>query len=371
MKPTTRRYPYLTTYLHALDVEADRSTLAALAVAFPHLTQILPAHYAGRVPALAHSLQAGGQPIGIIGYRSTPPTPWHVAFQRTPDTAHHHLKELSRAILDAPPTRTRFVNPLPPVGAPPPGAVPTTPDILPAPPGARGRVAVSIAGNAGPVFLYPDEPDSASALGRYVESGALPIGLITHPDVPCHLSTGNEDLPPCHACFSSGLFSAYAAVSWAQEYLRCAVGLLQNLCALAGGDPRLIVPLGGPGPSRRAADYLPELERAAEHVLGAGIVVALEVAADFVPASAPDPLARLQTLLAWGGIPLGLLASARTPQGLEARSRPFAELAENLWVREYLAALADRLQQHLHTLGPHGAAALAGSAQLTLPARVA
>jgi hypothetical protein len=249
--------------------------------------------------------------------------------------------------------------------------MPTTPDILPAPPGARGRVAVSIAGNAGPVFLYPDELDSASALGRYVESGALPIGLISHPDVPCHLSTSHGDPPPCHACFSSGLFSAYAAVPWAQTYLRCAVGLLQNLCALAGGDPRLIVPLDVPTPCRPAADYLDELDRAARHLLGAGIVVALEVAADFVPASAPDPLARLQTLLAWGGTPLGLLASARTPQGLETRSRPFAELAEHLWVRAYLAALADRLQQHLQTLGPHGAAALAGSAQLPLPVRVA
>jgi len=192
----------------------------------------------------------------------------------------------------------------------------------------------------------------------------VPIGLITHPEVPCHLSTGNGDPPQCHACFSSGLLSAYAAVPWAQAYLQCAVGLLQTLCTLAGGDPRLIVPLGGPGPSRPAADYLPELERAARHVLRAGIVVALEVAADFVPASALDPLAQLETLLAWGGTPLGLLASARTPEGPEARSRPFAE---HLWFREYLAALADRLQQNLQMLGPHGAAALAGSARPPSP----
>lgn len=340
-------------YIRALDLAAKRSTVAAIAVGFRRITQLVFAHNPARTVTLGRLIYAGGVPFGIVGYHNSDShaQQYHQPF---PDWAGNeaaqvHLGLLSSWLLQG--LSICYAS----MPVPPPDRAPWTRSPAALIPelerhaATLARAAITVALDTGPSLVFPHEADWPTTLSHLVDSGGTPIGVVG-------FRSGNGNGENGQHRFQSCPFPEYADTPWALDYLQGMADVLDDLWRAGGADLRLVAPAQRPACSWTLEDLVLALESHAHHLIGAAIVVVLDRSTDFVFADDLHRLASLARLISFGGTPIGVIGYLRPSngQGCQAAARPFPEYAQVPWVQDYLAALCDRLRQHLKAAAING-----------------
>ncbi|MFA4876318.1 MAG: hypothetical protein WC586_02820 [Methanoregula sp.] len=92
---------------------------------------------------------------------------------------------------------------------------------------------------------------------------------------------------------------------------------------------------------RKTSELVSEMLAEAKTTWLVAIAVGFENETKFVFSSARHPLDELNILIKSGGHPIGLLRFEKEGTGIQGSFRPFAEYADEGWVREYLAGLLE------------------------------
>lgn len=224
MKPAQnpRRQSSPRQYIRALDLAAQRSTVAAIAVGFRRITQLVFAHNPARAVILGRLISAGGVPFGVVGHHNSDfhAQPYHQPFPdwAANEAAQAHLGLLSRSLLQG--FSICYASlPVPPSDRAPWTRSPA--ELIPElerHAATLARAAITVALDTGPDLVFPHEPDWPTTLAHLVESDGTPIGVIGY----LHPSNGQG----CQA--AARPFPEYAQIPWVQDYLAALCDRLQE-----------------------------------------------------------------------------------------------------------------------------------------------
>ena len=92
---------------------------------------------------------------------------------------------------------------------------------------------------------------------------------------------------------------------------------------------------------RKTSDLVDEMLNEAKKAWLVAIAVGFETETKFVFSSQRHPLEELNQLVQKGGSPIGLLRFDKEDSAIQGSYRPFAEYAQEEWVKEYLAGLLE------------------------------
>jgi hypothetical protein len=94
---------------------------------------------------------------------------------------------------------------------------------------------------------------------------------------------------------------------------------------------------------RTTAELIEELHAKGAGAFVAGIVVGFEQKTEFVRANNPDPLGDLNALVKGGGKPIAVYRVDKTEGAFDCSIEPFAEYANQDWVRGYVDSVGTRI----------------------------
>jgi hypothetical protein len=92
---------------------------------------------------------------------------------------------------------------------------------------------------------------------------------------------------------------------------------------------------------RKTADLIQEMREEAKKAWLVAIAVGFENETKFVFSSGSRPLEDLNTLIKMGGSPIGLLRFEKENSSVQGSYRPFEEIVNEPWVKNYLSGLLE------------------------------
>src|SRR5258708_39671888 len=98
---------------------------------------------------------------------------------------------------------------------------------------------------------------------------------------------------------------------------------------------------------RPSAELIEEMDRVAPHFTQLCLVVKFEKRSEFVWAGDEGRKTKLDSLMASGGAPIGMLGYLKEGNRLTVRTKPLEEYGTSSWARDYLIALREAIFRDL------------------------